>query len=930
MFDSLVLFTSGYELYVLLLSAAIQLAVLLSLLVSLDRILNVTKFAACRLWARATGRLPKDRWHFQPLPEDPALWPLVAVQLPMFNERAVCQAIIDCCAELEWPAKRLKIQVLDDSTDKITRELVLEWRERGVNVECLRRTNRQGYKAGAMKEGMEALAKEGYRYVAVFDADFKPEPNFLLRTIPYLEGNPEVGFVQSRWVFTNPEESYLTKAQEISLNYHMKCEQYTHSASGSFFNFNGTAGIWRQACIESAGGWNSRTTVEDMDLSLRAYLKGWKAIFLDDLPASFFAYRKQQHRWTCGPIQLWSRTSADIWASALPLGRKLELSLAYFGVRKCATHFVSLGFFCTLVPLSVFTPEVHIAAWALLHLPVAVTLSTAAFTRRGWLYCILYVLFENAMGTVKLWAVVTGLLDLQRAQEWVVTTKLGSSDKRPGTGGSPGLAVPSCKARHCARGRLLRCIPCPGLLYLSELAMGLFTMAAGLWGLFSGHHWGMCAYLLLQARARVAGRWLCALGQRRAQTGGVFLAFGFNMVDVGGLLGGRLDEGLFKAPAAAALDTGGEAGVGAKTEVKRAVTIPVINVSSTDRVVLGSPPAAGIGFHKSASVSLARLATPRSLGILDQSQQAPSPAHSSASSSSLGPFAPGSRTPDSEVEAGFASASSAASDSASALSVSCGGRAGALQPVKLEGSTRWPSPTSSLANIYAGAVSSLRRGYKYSERRSGGGYGTPSLHQAGLQFGPSSLTMAFKTAARPLRDFLTLLIPTTGRATLHRTLDSLINQTMPRSWRALVLVDGPPRYGAVTPSPLLDDPRVRVFFMEKQLYRGPVLDNNAGGLRNLGIKIARTPWASAAWGRGSHVQRVAMVDDDDTLHPRYVERLLYETQQHPEAELVDFRMFLNDYVEPGNGTRGAFIGMGISFAMRRATCLNGYFFVPDW
>lgn len=170
---------------------------------------------------------------------------------------------------------------------------------------------------------------------------------------------------------------------------------------------------------------------------------------------------------------------------------------------------------------------------------------------------------------------------------------------------------------------------------------------------------------------------------------------------------------------------------------------------------------------------------------------------------------------------------------------------------------------------------------------------------------------------RPLRDFLTLLIPTTGRATLHRTLDSLINQTMPRSWRALVLVDGPPRYGAVTPSPLLDDPRVRVFFMEKQLYRGPVLDNNAGGLRNLGIKIARTPW-------------VAMVDDDDTLHPRYVERLLYETQQHPEAELVDFRMFLNDYVEPGNGTRGAFIGMGISFAMRRATCLNGYFFVPDW
>jgi beta-mannan synthase len=130
---------------------------------------------------------------------------------------------------------------------------------------------------------MEILTAAGFSYVAVFDADFKPEPDFLLRTVPYLEGNPRVGYVQARWVFTNPEESYLTKAQEVSLNYHMRCEQVAHSATGSFFNFNGTAGVWRAACIADAGGWLSRTTVEDMDLSLRAYMRGWKAVFLEDV-----------------------------------------------------------------------------------------------------------------------------------------------------------------------------------------------------------------------------------------------------------------------------------------------------------------------------------------------------------------------------------------------------------------------------------------------------------------------------------------------------------------------------------------------------------------------------------------------------------------------------------------------------------------------
>ncbi|KAL4420802.1 hypothetical protein ABPG75_010458 [Micractinium tetrahymenae] len=668
---------AAYGWYVAALGAAVQLAVLLSLLVSADRLLNVAKFAFIRGRAALTGKLPKDDWFCAPLPREAEEHPMVAVQLPMFNERAVCQAIIDCCAELEWPAQRLKIQVLDDSTDPVTRELVdekvLEWRERGIHVECLRRTNRQGYKAGAMKEGMDLLAKQGYEFVAVFDADFKPEPGFLQRTMPYLMGNPEVGYVQSRWVFTNPQESYLTKAQEVSLNYHMKCEQYTHSATRSFFNFNGTAGVWRLACIEHAGGWNARTTVEDMDLSLRAYIRGWKAIFLDDvtclneLPASFFAYRKQQHRWTCGPIQLWAKASADVWASQLPLPRKLELVLFYFGIRKCATHLVSLGFFCTLVPLTVFTPEVRIPAWALVHLPVAVTLSTAWFTRKGWIYSILYVLFENAMGTVKLWAVITGLLDLQRAQEWVVTTKLGSSDTRPGTG-SASVPIPSCR------------------LYLQELLWALFTWAAGFYALFTGAtHLGLAVYLIIQ--------------------GAVFLAFAFNWVDAGGLLGGRLGDDIIRVPVKASADgvpllagpgavaVASSAAVGADKaakrarEVKRAHTIPVIQLHSTDRLAAMQPAAT---VHSQLEKAAA--------AVLDAPLDGRSSPTSSTGSCSGDSF--GACTPDS------------LSDAAAQLS----GSVSSLESVKLEDKWR-ASPTSSLTDIYAAkpapavsAATSLRRG----------------------------------------------------------------------------------------------------------------------------------------------------------------------------------------------------------------------------
>ena len=515
--------SSLYMHYVHALQVLIFVAVTLSVLVAADRFLHVVQYLYWKSQRSLRNKRPEDAFAFADLQcmyTYGHLYPQVAVQVPMFNERAVCQQIIDCACELAWPERAVYVQVLDDSTDKATRDLVdekvCEWKERGRKIDVVRRTNRKGYKAGAMKEGMELLG--GYDYIAVFDADFKPQSDFLYQTIPYMQGNADVGYVQTRWVFANPNESFLTKAQQISLNFHVKCEQYVHFALGSFFNFNGTAGVWRKACIQSAGGWDARTTVEDMDLSLRAHLKGWRAIYLKDvtcineLPSSFFAYRKQQHRWCCGPMQLWIKASRDIWRSSIPIHKKLYLNLCYFGIRKFGTHLVTLGFFCTLVPLSIFTPEVRVPFWALVYLPIVVAMSTAAFTKRGWLHCVIYVLFENAMGIVRLWAVISGLLNLKRAQEWVVTTKFGSSDARPSTG-SNAAKVPD--VRSCK-------------LYTGEFVMSIFVLFAAVYGIFAVQRWDFSIFLSLQGLA--------------------FLAFGLNLVDMDSILG-KFESKSRQAPA---------------------------------------------------------------------------------------------------------------------------------------------------------------------------------------------------------------------------------------------------------------------------------------------------------------------------------------------------------------------------------------------
>ena len=209
-----------------------------------------------------------------PLLNDDRL-PNVTVQLPLYNELYVVERLLECIAKLEYPKDKLQIQVLDDSTDeslKLTQDLVLKHQKEKVPIELITRKDRKGFKAGALKQGLETARGE---FIAIFDVDFVPHPDFLKKTIPYFE-NENIGVVQTRWGHLNKKYSLLTELQAFGLNGHFAIEQAGRNSAGHFINFNGTGGVWRKSCIESAGGWEHDTLTEDLDLSYRAQIKGWK------------------------------------------------------------------------------------------------------------------------------------------------------------------------------------------------------------------------------------------------------------------------------------------------------------------------------------------------------------------------------------------------------------------------------------------------------------------------------------------------------------------------------------------------------------------------------------------------------------------------------------------------------------------------------
>lgn len=255
--------------------------------------------------------------------------PFVTVQLPLFNEPAVVARAIDALVRLRYPAGQLEIQVLDDSTDGTTRQasaLVEHWRSRGVDIELLHRDSRAGFKAGALAAG---LARARGEFVAVFDADFLPRPDFLQRIMPRFS-DPGVGMVQARWAHLNRGHNLLTSGQAVMLDAHFVVEHEARMASGLFFNFNGTAGVWRRAAIEGSGGWAHDTLTEDLDLSYRAQLAGWRFVVAGDvlvpgeLPADVLALRSQQRRWAKGSIQTARKVLPVLLRSRLPMRLKSE------------------------------------------------------------------------------------------------------------------------------------------------------------------------------------------------------------------------------------------------------------------------------------------------------------------------------------------------------------------------------------------------------------------------------------------------------------------------------------------------------------------------------------------------------------------------------------------------------------------------------
>ncbi|KAJ6919695.1 cellulose synthase-like protein C12 [Populus alba x Populus x berolinensis] len=366
-------------------------------------------------------------------------FPMVLVQIPMCNEKEVYQQSIAAVCNLDWPKSKILIQILDDSDDPTTRLLIKEevnkWQQEGAHILYRHRVIRDGYKAGNLKSAMNCSYVKDYEFVAIFDADFQPTPDFLKRTVPHFKGNEELGLVQARWSFVNKDENLLTRLQNINLAFHFEVEQQVNGNFINFFGFNGTAGVWRIKALEDSGGWLERTTVEDMDIAVRAHLHGWKFIFLNDvecqceLPESYEAYRKQQHRWHSGPMQLFRLCLPAIIRSKISIWKKFNMVFLFFLLRKLILPFYSFTLFCIILPMTMFIPEAELPAWVVCYIPATMSFLNILPAPKSFPFIVPYLLFENTMSVTKFNAMISGLFQLGSAYEWVVTKKSGRSSE---------------------------------------------------------------------------------------------------------------------------------------------------------------------------------------------------------------------------------------------------------------------------------------------------------------------------------------------------------------------------------------------------------------------------------------------------------------------------------------------------------------------
>ncbi|XP_024641557.1 glucomannan 4-beta-mannosyltransferase 9 isoform X2 [Medicago truncatula] len=380
------------------------------------------------------------------------------------------------------------------SEQKKLQELVQEecrrWRNKGVNIKYEVRDNRNGYKAGALKEGMKHSHVLQCEYVAIFDADFQPEPDFLCQTIPFLVNNPEIGLVQARWKFVNANECLMTRMQKMSLDYHFTVEQEVGSSTYAFFGFNGTAGVWRISALNEAGGWKDRTTVEDMDLSVRASLEGWKFLYLsniqvkNELPSTLNAYRYQQHRWSCGPANLFRKMIMEILTNKkVSLWKKTYMVYSFFFVRKIVVHINTFVLYCIVLPATVMVPEIVVPKWGTVYIPTIITLLNAVAAPRSLHLVVFWILFENTMSLNRAKATIIGILETSRVNEWIVTEKLGNALKDQD---SKGLEKLQFKIGN--------------RIHMSELFVGFYLLFCGCYDLMYGKNY-YYIFLYMQAIA---------------------------------------------------------------------------------------------------------------------------------------------------------------------------------------------------------------------------------------------------------------------------------------------------------------------------------------------------------------------------------------------------------------------------------------------
>ena len=347
------------------------------------------RYRMAYLYYRHKFRLAVPKGRLEKLPQ-------VTIQLPIFNEMYVVERLVDSVCRIEYPRELLEIQVLDDSTDEtcgIARACVERHRRQGHNIVYIHRENRAGFKAGALAHGLERARGE---YVAVFDADFVPNPDFLRRTVPFF-ADSKVGMVQVRWGHLNREFSVLTQAQSIFLDGHFIIEHTARNRAGCFFNFNGTAGIWRRTTINDAGGWQHDTLTEDLDLSYRAQLRGWQFVFLPEVvspaevPVDMNAFKSQQHRWAKGSIQTAKKLLPQILKSDLPFEVKRE---AFFHLTNNMAYLLMVVL-SLLMPLSMVVRYGH-GLYGTLFLDLPFFLAATASV------CVFYVAAQREEG-VSFW-----------------------------------------------------------------------------------------------------------------------------------------------------------------------------------------------------------------------------------------------------------------------------------------------------------------------------------------------------------------------------------------------------------------------------------------------------------------------------------------------------------------------------------------------